>query len=242
MTPPDRAVDQADDRTADPAVDLAADPAVDRAVDPPGDRAVNRAVDPGRQLSLFGAEAAEPSVSDLAGLLAGSGEVVRMGGTARLSVVLDAAWRVHVLVAEFARRGIAATWEPTADGRYLVRTSYASTLAPLATAWLRAGVQRPPAGFHLDGRRLRLWSAASGSAEPAGFLLGLSPDESTWEPIGAALAALGLPAVLLDGAAGGPAYRIVGRRRLARLVELVGDPPSTTPPTHWPAPPARRPA
>ncbi|MCM0675262.1 hypothetical protein NCC78_11275, partial [Micromonospora phytophila] len=121
-----------------------------------------------RQLVFFGAEAADPSLADLAGLLAGPGEVVRMGGTARLSVVVDAAWRVHVLVAELASRGVAATWEATADERHAVRTSYARTLKPLAVAWLRGTVKRPPAGFHLNGRRLRLWLAAAGVAEPPG--------------------------------------------------------------------------
>ncbi|MFI1195789.1 hypothetical protein ACH4T9_21400 [Micromonospora sp. NPDC020750] len=230
----------------------------------------DRPPDPVRQLSLFGAEAADPSVADLAGLLAGPGEMVRMGGTARLSIVVDAAWRVHVLVAELARCGLAATWEATADQQHLVRTSYASTLAPLALAWLRdppapalaapdppalalaapdlpaldpaaggpaAGgpVKRPPAGFHLNGRRLRLWVAAAGKSDPPGFLLRLGvDDEACREPVGAALAAVGLPAALLDAEAGGPAYRITGRRRLARLADLIGDPPSTAPPLAWP--------
>lgn len=232
---------------------------------------------PVRQLSLFGTEAADPSPADLAGLLAGPGEMVRMGGTARLSIVVDAAWRVHVLVAELALRGIAATWEATADQRHAVRTSYASTLAPLALAWLRdrpdgpaddahppvvgrggdvgrsvvgpdGGVdpsvggpvrKRPPAGFHLNGRRLRLWLAAAGVADPSGFLLRLGPaDEPCWGPVGGALAAVGLPAALLDAGAGGPAYRITGRRRLARLAELVGDRPPAAPPADWPAIPA----
>ncbi|MER5702577.1 hypothetical protein ABT023_11600 [Micromonospora sp. NPDC002296] len=241
----------------------------------------DRPPDPVRQLSLFGAEAADPSVADLAGLLAGPGEMVRMGGTARLSIVVDAAWRVHVLVAELARCGLAATWEATADQQHLVRTSYASTLAPLALAWLRdppapalatpsppaldpaapsppapsppaldpaalataargpvvggGPVKRPPVGFHLNGRRLRLWVAAAGKSDPPGFLLRLGVnDEACREPVGAALAAVGLPAALLDAEAGGPAYRITGRRRLARLADLIGDPPSTAPPLAWP--------
>ena len=57
------------------------------------------------QLSLFGAEAADPSLADLAGLLAGPGQLGRMGGTARVSVRVDAAWRVHVLVAELVVAG-----------------------------------------------------------------------------------------------------------------------------------------
>ncbi|GLY26027.1 hypothetical protein Misp04_57580 [Micromonospora sp. NBRC 101691] len=269
---------------------------------------------PVRQLSLFGTEAADPSPADLAGLLAGPAQIVRMGGTARLSVVVDVAWRVHVLVAELARRGLNASWEATGD-RHRVRTSYTSALAPLAAAWLpdgpvadepppgtpapraatadgddraggrpdgddrtgrrpdgddhagsgpdadhRAGGRpdgddrvagppaaaedpvrkRPPATFHLNGRRLRLWLAAAGVAEPSGFRLHLGPaDEPCWETVGRALAAVGLPATFLDAGAEGPAYRISGRRRLARLAELVGDRPVAAPVTGWPSGPTQ---
>lgn len=200
---------------------------------PPGE--IPPAPDPVRQLSLFGVEAAEPSPADLAGLLAGPGQVVRMGRTARVSVVVDAAWRVHVLVAELAARGLAATWVPTAEGHLGVRTAYASTLAPLGANWLGGAVKRPPAGFRLTGPQLRLWAAAAGSTDPLGFLLRLGPsDESCWEPVGRALAAVGLPAALLGPRAGGPAYRITGRRRLARLAELIGERPAAAPPTAWP--------
>ncbi|MEV4761084.1 hypothetical protein AB0J89_00445 [Micromonospora chokoriensis] len=192
--------------------------------------------DAGRQLVFFGAEAAEPAVADLAGLLAGPGEVVRMGGTARLSVQVDAAWRVHVLVAELAARGLAASWEPTEGERHAVRTSYTRVLKPLAVAWLHGSTKRPPATFHLTGRRLRLWLAAAGTPEPPdGFLLRLGADEQEcWEPIGVALAAAGLAGELLGPGEGGPAYRITGRRRMARLAELVGAPPRAAPPTAWP--------
>ncbi len=188
-----------------------------------------------RQLSLFGVEAVEPSPADLAGLLAGPGQVVRMGGTARVSIVVAEAWRVHVLLAELALRGLAANWVRTADQQHRVRTVYASTLAPLGAAWLRGTAPRPPANFHLNGARLRLWAVAAGSVEPAGFVFRLGPvDEGNWGRIGSALAAIGLPAVLVEAAASGPAYRITGRRRLARLAELVGDRPLAAPVGRWP--------
>jgi hypothetical protein len=299
-----------------------------------------------RQLSLFGVEATDPGPADLAGLLAGPGQLERMGGTARVSVVVDAAWRVHVLAAELAARGLAASWLSTVDDNLVVRTAYTTALAPLGAAWMRpraggvaalprfalvelatgagtvpidplgvgldGAVKRPPPGFYLDGPRLRLWVAAAGTAEPLGFLLRLGPsDEASWDPVGAALAAIGLPAVLVgprnragsrvrgpsqaepirrpragssdepgrhaegsdtsDGvelnpgsrvvdtnpeAAGGPvadsgtmvetgpgparpvitgpAFRITGRRRLARLAELVGERPAAAPLAAWP--------
>jgi hypothetical protein len=190
-----------------------------------------------RQLSLFGVEAHDPTPADLAGLLAGPAQVVRMGGTARVSVDVDGAWRVHVLVAELALRGLQATWElATVEGQLVVRTAYATTLAALGAAWLRTAVKRPPPGFHLNGPRLRLWAAAAGGPDQHGYVLRLgASDESCWEPVGAALAAVGLPGVLLGPRAGGPAYRITGRRRLGRLAELVGDRPAAAPQAEWPA-------
>ncbi|HZN16856.1 MAG TPA: hypothetical protein VFB84_01510 [Micromonosporaceae bacterium] len=197
-----------------------------------------------RQLSLLGVEAADPAPGDLEGLLAGPGQVVRMGGTARVSVVVDAAWRVHVLTEELAARGLATSWVPTVDDHFGVRSAYSSLLAPMAVAWLRGAVKLPPPGFALDGRRLRLWVAAAGAPdETTGFVLRLgASDEPCWPPVGAALAAIGLTSALLSPRGGGPAYRIEGRRRLARLAELVGEAPALAPPGSWPTYPgsARR--
>ena len=191
----------------------------------------------GRQLSLFGVEAGPPVPEDLEGLLAGPGQVVRMGGTARVSVVVEELWRAQVLSQELRDRGLPVTCVSTVEQHIGVRTAYSALLAPLGAAWLRgAAVKVPPPGFALEGRRLRLWVAAAGYGEPLGFTLRLGPsDEPAWAPVGAALAAVGLSAALLSPRAGGPAYRISGRRRIARLVELVGDPPAPVPPGAWPA-------
>jgi hypothetical protein len=101
-------------------------PLIPREVLPPPVPVVKRAVQRGvpgppggRQLSMFGAETTEPSPADLAGLLAGPGQLGRMGGTARVSVRVDAAWRVHVLVGELVARGLAATWEPIEEVRVI---------------------------------------------------------------------------------------------------------------------------
>jgi hypothetical protein len=195
----------------------------------------------GRQLSVFGVEARPASPLDFEGLLAGAGQVVRMGGTARVSIVVDAPWRARALLREARLRGLAATCEPaTVEGHIGFRTAYSTALAPLGTGWLRGAVKYPPAGFALDGRRLRLWTIAAGGPDgAAAFALRLGAsdgagdlpgrtDDAVWGMVGAALAAAGLPAVLLGPRAGGPAYRIVGRRRLARLAELVGEAPAGT--------------
>jgi hypothetical protein len=221
-----------------------------------------------RQLSLFGVEANDPTPADLAGLLAGPGELSRLGGTARVAVGVDAAWRVHAITAELAARGLPATWQAAvaapdaepAPAWFVVRTAYTALLAPLAAVWWEAerGIKRPPAGFHLSGPALRLWVAAAGGPTPDGYLLRLGADDAaSWPAVGAALHAVGLAAALLMPPAGGPrlppdtrvtagdgaptsanaapAYRITGKRRLARLAELVGDPPPVAPAHAWPA-------
>jgi hypothetical protein len=188
-----------------------------------------------RQLSLFGVEAAAPAPEDLEGLLAGPGQVTRMGGTARVSVVVDELWRAQVLHAELRTRGLAVTCVSTVDDHLGVRTAYTAVLAPMAAAWLRGAMKVPPPGFGLDGRRLRLWAAAAGDLDRLEFTLRLGAnDELAWPAVGAALSAIGLPAALLSPRAGGPAYRITGRRRIARLAELVGDPPAAAPEGAWP--------
>jgi hypothetical protein len=188
------------------------------------------------QLSIFGIEAHPPQPADLDGLLAGAGQVVRLGGTARVSIVVDAAWRVRVLIGEFTRRGLATSWDKaTIEGHFGVRTAYSSRLAPLGSRWLRGAVKRPPKDFFLDGQRLRLWCAAAGApAEDGGYSLHLGADEECWKPVGTALANAGLPAALLGPRAGGPLFRIEGRKRVAHLAELIGDPPADVPDGHWP--------
>jgi len=206
------------------------------------------------QLPIFAAASVDPSPADLAGLLIGPGQVVRMGGTARVSVVVDAPWRVHALDAELRIRDLGMSWEPSSvEGHYGVRTSYSGVLAPLSALWLRGAIKAPPAGFLLDGVRLRLWFTAAGVLNPDSPELLLrvgASDESCWVPAARALAVLGLPAEAelprrrrADGdhggrthvwPASGPALRITGRRRLRRFGELIGDPLPVVPPTSWP--------
>jgi hypothetical protein len=253
-----------------------------------GRRRAALTVPAGRQLSIFGVEAADPSLADLAGLLTGPGRLGRMGGTARVAVRVDAAWRVHVLVEELVSRGLVVTWAPVAadgveehvaeltaepveltlaaveeaperpdepaaagDGSgttdeaedageatvdkkenaeprtvsFEVRTAYSSRLNPLARAW------PPPADrLFLTGPQLRLWVAAAGSPRPEGYALGLDPDGLLDKAAGAALTRIGLAGAVQAG----PAYVIAGRRRLARLAELVGERPAAAPERLWP--------
>ncbi|HET7530846.1 MAG TPA: hypothetical protein VFJ98_07805 [Mycobacteriales bacterium] len=191
------------------------------------------------QLSLFSAAAREPRVADLEGLLAGSAQVVRRGGTARISVVVSAGWRAKALLAEMAGLALDAEADPSEPGGVAVRTPWLPELRAVADAWTRGAVKMPPAGWALDGARLRWWCLAEGSAaggdRAATYTLALGPsDEPAWLAVGAALAAAGVAGVLVGPRADGPAYRIVGQRRLTRLRELVGDPPADVPANGWP--------
>jgi hypothetical protein len=193
------------------------------------------------QLSLFSAAAREPQLSDLEGLLAGPGQVVRRGDVARISVVVADGWRVGALVAELAALGIDADLDDDpltgerAVGGVAVGTPWLSQLRGVADAWTRGAVKVPPAGWSADGARLRWWCIAAGNAAPGMYTLALgASDEPAWPAVGAALAAAGVPGLLVGPRAAGPAYRIVGQRRLRRLRELVGDPPAGAPEGTWP--------
>jgi len=189
-------------------------------------------------MSLLGAEAAAPVPADLAGLLAAGGQLTRSEAGAQLTIVVDHPWRASVLVAECARRGLAATCVPTPSEHIGVRTAHSGRLSPLADAWCDGTVLRVPRSFTLDGQVLRLWVEAAGQHETGGaYVLPVGrADLATAEALGAALAAVGLPAQLVTPRGGsGPSYRIVGKRRIARLIEMVGDPPKQAPGDIWPS-------
>jgi len=192
------------------------------------------------QMSLFSAGAREPQLADLDGLLAGSGQVVRRGSEARVSVVVAEGWRVTALASELQALGLEPELEDgdpdeRGPGSVAVRTPWLSELRPLADSWTRGAVKLPPAGWELDGPRLRWWCLADGRVAPAMYTLALGPnDQQAWAPVGAALAGAGVPGLLVGPRADGPAYRIVGQRRLARLRELVGEAPQEVPETAWP--------
>ncbi|HWA67538.1 MAG TPA: hypothetical protein VG899_14350 [Mycobacteriales bacterium] len=189
------------------------------------------------QLSLFGAMAREPALVDIEGLLAGNGQVVRRGDAARVSVVVAEDWRVGALAAEMhTSLRLEAEVGPAETGT-TVGTPWLSELRETADAWCRGAVKCPPPGWVLDGSRLRWWCLASGWSASGMYSLALGAnDEHGWLAVGSALSAVGVPGVLVGPRADGPAYRIVGRRRLARLVELIGDRPDGVPPDAWPQP------
>ena len=179
----------------------------------------------GRQLPIFGAETTDASPMDLVGLLAGPGRLERMGGTARVAVPVDSAWRVHVLAAELVSRGLVVNWRPLDEGGFEVRCAYSSRLLTLAHSWPAAADQ-----LFFSGARIRLWVAAAGGPCDEGYALGLTGDGPV-EMIDTALRRAGLDGTLSDH---GRSYLITGRQRLRRLAELVGERPASAPVAGWP--------
>ncbi len=195
------------------------------------------------QLSFFSADLAVPSVADLAGLLAAHGQVFTSGGVVRVSVVLDARWRAEAIAQLVGEAGLTAQLrvlepEDAEHGGHLVRTDSSPELAALGRAWTKGAVKHLPHGWIPDGRALRAWALAAGRCDDAAYLFGLDPHApDTHQPAAAALAAAGLTPVLLGVRGGGPALRVGGRRRVRRLVEMLGSAPPAIPDDgYWPTP------
>jgi hypothetical protein len=186
------------------------------------------------QFSLFGAEAADPLISDLDGLLLAGGDWVRTDhdSAARLSVLVADQWRADALSAEFAERKLAPDTAAAPGGLIAVRTGITEVLVAEASRWTRGASLRLPSDLRLSPSGLRLWCIASGRTDEAGYLLGMAdPDGAVHRAAGAQLARLGVAAVDV-GIRGGPGWRVTSAKRRRRLAELVGEPPAGA---DWPA-------
>ena len=179
------------------------------------------------QFSLFGAAAAPPMLDDLDGVLLAGGHWARLGGTARLSIVVADRWRAEALAQAFAERAVAELTSALVDaeGGVAVRTAFSGALAAHALRWTRGANEEPPGGFVLSPGGLRLWAIAAGHADDAGYVLATaSADDRVHLAAGAQLARLGLAAVSLAKRTG-PGWRVTSAKRLRRLAELLGEPP-----------------
>ncbi len=185
-------------------------------------------------ISLFSAEASGPELADLAGVLCGPGRMTGFGRTAgRLSAVVDEPWRAGALARECRRRGVQAQVSAAECGRPLVRTPFRVDLLSLEQRWNRGEEKVLPEGFRLDGAMLRMWALAAGSPQGNGYLLALDPAApETHERLITALARLGVPAKVQKGE--DSLLRVTGRRRLAHVLELIGDAPAGAEPA-WPS-------
>jgi len=178
------------------------------------------------QLSFFSAESVPPVVADLTGVLAAAGQVVTVGGGARLSVVVDAIWRAEALADMIAAVGLNPEIVRTEEDSPLVRTAVDAQLLSLAADWTRGAVKTVPPQWLPGPRELRAWTLAAGLPEADRYLLGLDPHApDTHSPLASALMRVGIAPTLIGTRGSRPALRISGRRRLLRLVENVGDAP-----------------
>jgi hypothetical protein len=178
------------------------------------------------QLSFFSAESVPPAVTDLTGVLAAAGQVVMVGGGARLSVVVEELWRARALAEMMTEAGLDAEITRTEEDTPLVRTAVDVRLVGIATDWTRGAVKTVPPQWLPGPRELRAWTLAAGVPEADRYLLGLDPHApDTHSPLASALMRVGIAPTLIGTRGSRPALRISGRRRLSRLVENVGEPP-----------------
>ncbi|CAM5545755.1 hypothetical protein TPAU25S_04001 [Tsukamurella paurometabola] len=96
------------------------------------------------QLSLFSAEQTAPSPRDLAGLLAASGQIVQLGGSARISVVVADSWRADAIAAMIDEAGLRSETGVSDEGSPLVRTLASPELQPMSLEWTRGAMKAAP--------------------------------------------------------------------------------------------------
>lgn len=210
------------------------------------------------QPSLFSADLMPPELADLGGLLAAHGQAATDANGSRLSILLADKWRAAALVAECVARGVSAeTLDIAADSArasgydavlagaeaarrgspsaVLMRTEFTPALDGLVSDWTRGAVKRCPAKLDVTVGFLRVWLLAAGRPTPAGFTFGLDPhSRESFQDLAAAAARAGLAMAPVGVQSSAPLLRLTGRRRLTRLLEMVGDPPQGTPGAAWP--------
>lgn len=207
-------------------------------------------------MSLFAADVAAPTLDGLGGLLAAHGQITRSATGSRLSILLLEQWRADAVQREFELRGLRSTVvsgsasaadapslgttelmaEAAAVPSLLVRSERSRELDPLAAAWTRGSVKTVPSFPVPPGELLRCWAVVAGRPDRNGYLLGTDRHASHLYPrLAATLSGAGLTAAVIGARGGGPGMRIVGRRRLERLAELLGTPPPGAPQWAFPA-------
>lgn len=190
------------------------------------------------QLSFFSADVVPPVLDDLAGLLAAHGQITVGSHGARLSIVLTEEQRAHAVLAECRLRGVHAEVGAADEGHLLVRTERTPTLNGMAAAWTRGAVKSVPDGLSMSAGFLRVWVLAAGHADDAGYLLGLDPHNlDLADDLIAACARAGLAGSYIGVRGGGPGIRVVGHRRLSRLIDTVGTLPAGLPARCYPVEP-----
>ncbi len=189
------------------------------------------------QLSFFSADYLPPQVADLGALLAAHGQITVSPRGARLSVLVAEQSRAVALVAECAARHIQADIAAVegSASQVLMRTERTPALTQLSEDWTRGAVKGVPDGLELAAGFLRIWVVAAGRMDETGYLLGLDPHTlDSADALIAACARAGLAGSYIGGRGGGPGVRIVGHRRLNRLIDTIGTLPPDLPAECYP--------
>jgi hypothetical protein len=192
------------------------------------------------QLSFFTADFRPPQVADLGGLLAAHGPITVSPGGARLSILVAEPARAVALVGESEVRQISAEVVDVdgSDPQLLMRTERTPALLELSNDWTRGAVKGVPDLLGVTAGFLRIWAIAAGRMDDSGYLLGLDPHTpETTEALIAACARAGIAGSYIGVRGGGPGIRIVGHRRLARLIDTIGTLPSDLPADCYPVEP-----
>jgi len=170
-------------------------------------------------------------------MLAAHGQITVGTSGARLSILIQNSGRAAALVTECAARNVPATVVDVEGpgAAVLVRTSRSPVLLPLARDWTRGAVKAVPDQLVVSAGFLRIWALAAGRMDDVGYLLGVDPHspEST-DGLTAACSRTGLAGAYIGVRGGGPGIRILGHRRLARLIDTVGTLPAGLPDECYP--------
>lgn len=192
------------------------------------------------QLSFFSADYLPPQLADLGGMLAAHGQITMGPRGARLSILLADEARAAALAAECSLRGIDAevVMVEGPSPHLLMRTPRTAALLPLAEDWTRGAVKSVPMDLVVSAGFARVWTIAAGHLDEAGYLLGLDPHTpDSVDDLVAGCARAGIAGSFIGVRGGGPGIRIVGHRRLSRLIDTVGTLPTGLPAECYPADP-----
>lgn len=200
---------------------------------------VNRITSPlVSQLSFFSADFTPPTLADLGGLLAAHGQVTVNSRGARLSILLADRGRAEALIGECRIRGVSAEVR-SVEGpgpQLLMRTERSPELNGLAADWTRGAVKSVPQGFAISAGFARIWAIAAGHLDDSGYLLGLDPHHPDMiDGLVVGCGHAGIAGSYIGVRGGGPAIRIVGHRRLLRLIDTIGTLPAGLPLGCYPA-------
>lgn len=176
---------------------------------------------------MFSADTDEPSLADVAGLLAANGQSAHTSMGTRISIVVDAQWRAEALVDELIATGLDAETAHSDEGSPMARTEPTPRLTALHRSWSKGAVKTVPIGWVPTPRALRLWVIAAGHRDGGRYLLGLDPHVRDTHPILAtALMRVGIAPIIVGARSSSPALCVTGKRRLSRLSETIGAAPA----------------